>query len=209
MLRNHTWKARRDAQTWRSRNKVTQAPFQIAPPYFLLSLLIDYIRDEYVHTSVYLVNPMSPLVNALTSFDPDINVRQRHDRLSSDLFDENRICQNCIEFGSFSNPLVIPPQKCAPGLFAQNLILSLPICISKSQNLSCCCNQLEWRKLNNDLISVFSSFLEQNKGWHPFAWNPTQLSGFVPPAQARRVFKLLCRITDCCICCKLLRTVFV
>ena len=91
MLRKHTWKARRDAQTWRSRNKVTQAPFQIAPPYFLLSLLIDYIRDEYVHTSVYLVNPMSPLVNALTSFYPDINVRQRHDRLSSDLFDETKI----------------------------------------------------------------------------------------------------------------------
>ena len=51
--------------------------------------------------------------------------------------------------------------------------------------------------------------MEQNKGWHPFAWNPTQLRGFVPPAQARRVFKLLCLITDCCICCKLLRTVFV
>ena len=131
VLRKHTWKARRDAQTWRSRNKVTQAPFQIAPPYFLLSLLIDYIRDEYVHTSVYLVNPMSPLVNALTSFDPDINVRQKHDRLSSDLFDETRISQKCLEFGSFSNPLVIPPQTCAPGLFAQNLILSLPICISK------------------------------------------------------------------------------
>ena len=90
VLRKHTWNARRDAQTWRSRNKVTQAPFQIALPYFLLSLLIDYIRDEYVHTSVYLVNPMSPLVNALTSFYPDINVRQRHDRLSSK-FDETKI----------------------------------------------------------------------------------------------------------------------
>ena len=131
VLRKHTWKARRDAQTWRSRNKVTQAPFQIAPPYFLLSLLIDYIRDEYVHTSVYLVNPMSPLVNALTSFDTDISVRQRHDRRLSDLIDETRICQNCLEFGSFSNLLVIPPQTCAPGLFAQNLTLSLPKCISK------------------------------------------------------------------------------
>ena len=103
VLRKHTWKARRDAQTWRSRNKVTQAPFQIAPLYFPLSLLIDYIRDEYVHTSVYLVNPMSPLVNVLTSFPPDIDVRGMTDcrqiclmKLRYDIFEE--FCQNCLEF---------------------------------------------------------------------------------------------------------------